>query len=48
MKRNSSSVNVSSHCWPAGSYETDTVSDGYRRAQNLHEAPLRGKLMLNF
>ncbi|XP_040513554.1 E3 SUMO-protein ligase RanBP2 isoform X37 [Gallus gallus] len=40
MKLNSSSVSVSSHRWPAESYGTDTVSDGYQRAQNLHEAPL--------
>uniref|UniRef100_A0A803XMN6 RanBP2-type domain-containing protein n=1 Tax=Meleagris gallopavo TaxID=9103 RepID=A0A803XMN6_MELGA len=41
MKRSSSNVSVSSHWWPAESYKTDTVSDGYRRAKHLHEAPLR-------
>ncbi|XP_072195927.1 E3 SUMO-protein ligase RanBP2-like [Excalfactoria chinensis] len=40
MKLNSSNVSVSSHRWPAESYGTDTMSDGYQRAQNLHEAPL--------
>ncbi|POI26802.1 hypothetical protein CIB84_009447, partial [Bambusicola thoracicus] len=40
MKLNSSSVSVSSHRWPAESYGSDTLSDGYQRAQNLHEAPL--------
>ena len=47
IKLNSSSVSVSSHGWPGESYGTDTVSDGYQRAQNLHEAPLTGELMLN-
>lgn len=48
MKLNSSNVSVSSHRWPAESYGTDPMPDGYQRAQNLHEAPLTGKLMLNF
>ncbi|XP_040513563.1 ranBP2-like and GRIP domain-containing protein 3 [Gallus gallus] len=40
MNRNRSTASVSSHHWPAESSGTDTVSDGYQRAQNLHEAPL--------
>ncbi|XP_010285594.1 PREDICTED: E3 SUMO-protein ligase RanBP2 [Phaethon lepturus] len=40
MKLNNSNANVSSHRWPAESYGTDTMSEGYQRAQNLHEAPL--------
>ncbi|XP_010130136.1 PREDICTED: E3 SUMO-protein ligase RanBP2, partial [Buceros rhinoceros silvestris] len=40
MKLNSSNSNASSHRWPAESYGTDTMSEGYQRAQNLHEAPL--------
>uniref|UniRef100_A0A8C4UVG2 E3 SUMO-protein ligase RanBP2 n=1 Tax=Falco tinnunculus TaxID=100819 RepID=A0A8C4UVG2_FALTI len=40
MKLNNSNLNVSSHRWPAESYGTDTMSEGYQRAQNLHEAPL--------
>ncbi|XP_048791726.1 E3 SUMO-protein ligase RanBP2-like isoform X24 [Lagopus muta] len=40
MKLNSSNVSVSSHRWPAESYGTDPMPDGYQRAQNLHEAPL--------
>ncbi|NXI72772.1 RBP2 ligase, partial [Anseranas semipalmata] len=39
MKLNNSNSNVS-HRWPAESYGTDAMSDGYQRAQNLHEAPL--------
>uniref|UniRef100_H9H0Z6 RAN binding protein 2 n=1 Tax=Meleagris gallopavo TaxID=9103 RepID=H9H0Z6_MELGA len=41
LQKLSSNVSVSSHWWPAESYKTDTVSDGYRRAKHLHEAPLR-------
>lgn len=48
MKLNNSNSNASSHRWPAESYGTDTMSEGYQRAQNLHEAPLTGKLLLNF
>ncbi|XP_035750294.1 E3 SUMO-protein ligase RanBP2 isoform X3 [Egretta garzetta] len=40
MKLNNSNANVSSHRWPAESYGTDTMSEGYQRPQNLHEAPL--------
>uniref|UniRef100_A0A672TVG1 E3 SUMO-protein ligase RanBP2 n=1 Tax=Strigops habroptila TaxID=2489341 RepID=A0A672TVG1_STRHB len=40
MKLNNSNSNASSHRWPAESYGTDTMSEGYQRAQNLHEAPL--------
>ncbi|XP_068781927.1 ranBP2-like and GRIP domain-containing protein 4 isoform X5 [Struthio camelus] len=41
MKLNSSNSNVPSHRWPSESFGTDTVlSEGYQRAQNLHEAPL--------
>ncbi|NWH63820.1 RBP2 ligase, partial [Geococcyx californianus] len=40
MKLNSSNSNASSHRWPAETYGTDTISEGYQRAQNLHEAPL--------
>ncbi|XP_014812183.1 PREDICTED: E3 SUMO-protein ligase RanBP2-like isoform X2 [Calidris pugnax] len=40
MKLNNSNSNTSSHRWPAESYGTDTMSEGYQRAQNLHEAPL--------
>ncbi|XP_035173062.1 E3 SUMO-protein ligase RanBP2-like [Oxyura jamaicensis] len=40
MKHNNSNSNVSSHRWPGESYGTDTMSDSYQRAQNLHEAPL--------
>ncbi|NXL92652.1 RBP2 ligase, partial [Alectura lathami] len=40
MKRSNSGINASSHRWPAESYGTDAISDGYQRAQNLHEAPL--------
>ncbi|XP_040405665.1 E3 SUMO-protein ligase RanBP2-like isoform X9 [Cygnus olor] len=40
MKHNNSNSNVSSHRWPGESYGTDTMSDTYQRAQNLHEAPL--------
>jgi len=47
MNRNRSTASVSSHHWPAESSGTDTVSDGYQRAQNLHEAPLTGELILN-
>ncbi|XP_052521429.1 ranBP2-like and GRIP domain-containing protein 3 [Tympanuchus pallidicinctus] len=39
MKRNSCSVSMPSHCWPAESCGADTVSDGYGRAQHLREAP---------
>ncbi|XP_075595265.1 ranBP2-like and GRIP domain-containing protein 4 isoform X2 [Balearica regulorum gibbericeps] len=40
MKLNSSNSNASSHRWPTESYGTNTMSEGYQRAQNLHEAPL--------
>ncbi|NXC46543.1 RBP2 ligase, partial [Penelope pileata] len=40
MKLNNSNANISSHRWPAESYGTDAMSDGYQRAQNLHESPL--------
>ncbi|XP_010177021.1 PREDICTED: E3 SUMO-protein ligase RanBP2, partial [Mesitornis unicolor] len=40
MKLNNSNSNASSHRWPAESYGTETMSEGYQRAQNLHEAPL--------
>lgn len=42
MKLNNSNSNASSHRWPAESYGTDTMSEGYQRPQNLHEAPLTG------
>ncbi|XP_061853236.1 ranBP2-like and GRIP domain-containing protein 4 isoform X2 [Colius striatus] len=40
MKLNNSNSNASSHRWPAEGYGTDTMSEAYQRAQNLHEAPL--------
>ncbi|NWU91300.1 RBP2 ligase, partial [Upupa epops] len=40
MKLNNSNSNASSHRWPAESYGTDAMTEGYQRAQNLHEAPL--------
>ncbi|NWX14480.1 RBP2 ligase, partial [Aegotheles bennettii] len=40
MKLNNSNANASSHRWPGEGYGTDTMSEGYQRAQNLHEAPL--------
>ncbi|NXG52952.1 RBP2 ligase, partial [Psilopogon haemacephalus] len=40
MKHNNSNLNSSSHRWPAETYGTDTMSEGYQRPQNLHEAPL--------
>ncbi|NXU14410.1 RBP2 ligase, partial [Pardalotus punctatus] len=43
MKLNNSNTNAS-HRWPAESYGTDTMPDGYQRAQNLHEAPLTGNV----
>ena len=46
MKCNNSGVSVSSHWWSAKSYGTDAMSDSSQRAQNLHEAPLTGKLLL--
>ncbi|NXK95726.1 RBP2 ligase, partial [Formicarius rufipectus] len=46
MKLNSN-TNASPR-WPAENYGTDAMPDGYQRAQNLHEAPLTGKLLLNF
>lgn len=46
MKLNSSTN--APHRWPAENYGTDAMSDGYQRAQNLHEAPLTGKLLQNF
>ncbi|XP_027530807.1 E3 SUMO-protein ligase RanBP2-like isoform X2 [Neopelma chrysocephalum] len=39
MKLNNSNTNASSR-WPPENYGTDTMPDGYQRAQNLHEAPL--------
>ncbi|XP_017672836.1 PREDICTED: ranBP2-like and GRIP domain-containing protein 4 isoform X2 [Lepidothrix coronata] len=39
MKLNNSNTNASSR-WSAENYGTDTMPDGYQRAQNLHEAPL--------
>ncbi|NXD85689.1 RBP2 ligase, partial [Halcyon senegalensis] len=39
MKLNNSNSNTS-HRWPADSYGADTMSEGYQRPQNLHEAPL--------
>ncbi|NXG17876.1 RBP2 ligase, partial [Grallaria varia] len=44
MKLSNSSTNASPR-WPAENYGTDTVPDSYQRAQNLHEAPLTGKLL---
>ncbi|NXU84416.1 RBP2 ligase, partial [Xiphorhynchus elegans] len=46
MKLNNSSTNAPPR-WPAENYGTDTMPDGYQRAQNLHEAPLTGKLLQN-
>ncbi|XP_040514928.1 E3 SUMO-protein ligase RanBP2-like isoform X3 [Gallus gallus] len=46
MNRNRSSASVSSHQWPAESFGTDTMSDGYERARDLHEAPLTPKSLL--
>ncbi|NXD99660.1 RBP2 ligase, partial [Chaetorhynchus papuensis] len=43
MKLNNSNTNAS-HRWPAENYGTDTMPDGYQRAQNLHEAPLTGNV----
>ncbi|KAM6291370.1 ranBP2-like and GRIP domain-containing protein 4 [Porphyrio hochstetteri] len=40
MKLNNSNTNTPPHRWPAESYGTDTMPEGYQRAQNLHEAPL--------
>ncbi|NXJ77541.1 RBP2 ligase, partial [Trogon melanurus] len=40
MKLSNSNSKASSHRWPAESYGTDTMSEGYQRPQNLHEAPL--------
>lgn len=48
MQRNNSNWNVSSHRWPGESYGADSRSESYQRAQNLHEAPLTGKLLLIF
>lgn len=45
MKHNNSNSNVSSR-WPGEIYGTDILSESYQRAQNLHEAPLTGKLLL--
>lgn len=47
MKLNNSNTNAS-HRWPAENYGTDAIPDSYQRAQNLHEAPLTGKLLQNF
>ncbi|NXC07376.1 RBP2 ligase, partial [Orthonyx spaldingii] len=44
MKLSTSNTNAS-HRWPAENYGTDTMPDSYQRAQNLHEAPLTGKLL---
>eukprot|EP00076_Gallus_gallus_P036916 XP_025002454.1 E3 SUMO-protein ligase RanBP2-like isoform X31 [Gallus gallus] len=46
MNRNRSSASVSSHQRPAACCGTDTMSDGYRRARDLHEAPLTPKSLL--
>ncbi|XP_074847123.1 ranBP2-like and GRIP domain-containing protein 4 [Carettochelys insculpta] len=40
MKLSNSNSNLSSHRWPAESYGTDTVSDGYQGTHNFHGAPL--------
>ncbi|XP_030313476.1 E3 SUMO-protein ligase RanBP2-like isoform X2 [Calypte anna] len=40
LKLNNSNANASSHRWPGESFGTDSMSEGYQRAQNLHEAPL--------
>ncbi|NXA53308.1 RBP2 ligase, partial [Nothocercus julius] len=40
MKLNNSNSNVASHRWPSEGFGTDAMTDGYQRAQNLHEAPL--------
>ncbi|XP_048350365.1 E3 SUMO-protein ligase RanBP2-like isoform X2 [Sphaerodactylus townsendi] len=39
LKLNNSNSNIS-HRWPAESYPTETMSDGYQGAQNFHGAPL--------
>lgn len=39
-------MSESSHQWPAESYGADATSAGYQRAQNLHETPLTGTLLL--
>ncbi|XP_032534255.1 ranBP2-like and GRIP domain-containing protein 4 isoform X3 [Chiroxiphia lanceolata] len=39
MKLNNSNTNATSR-WSPENYGTDTMPDGYQRAQNLHEAPL--------
>ncbi|XP_062982267.1 ranBP2-like and GRIP domain-containing protein 4 isoform X3 [Elgaria multicarinata webbii] len=39
MKLNNSNANTP-HRWPAESYATETMSDGYQGAQNFHGAPL--------
>lgn len=41
LKLNSSNSNIS-HRWPAESYATETMPDGYQGAQNFHGAPLTG------
>ncbi|XP_040518443.1 E3 SUMO-protein ligase RanBP2 isoform X10 [Gallus gallus] len=46
MNRNRSSASVSSRQRPAACCGTDTMSDGYRRARDLHEAPLTPKSLL--
>ncbi|NXF81806.1 RBP2 ligase, partial [Sclerurus mexicanus] len=46
MKLNNSNTNTPPR-WPAENYGTDTMPDSYQRAQNLHEAPLTGKLLQN-
>ncbi|KAJ7319744.1 hypothetical protein JRQ81_019255 [Phrynocephalus forsythii] len=39
MKLNNSNTNMT-HRWPAESYATETMSEGYQGAQNFHGAPL--------
>eukprot|EP00076_Gallus_gallus_P036911 XP_025002449.1 E3 SUMO-protein ligase RanBP2-like isoform X25 [Gallus gallus] len=46
MNRNRSSASVSSRQWPAACCGTDTMSDGYQRARDLHAAPLTPKSLL--
>ncbi|KAJ6667455.1 hypothetical protein lerEdw1_016576 [Lerista edwardsae] len=45
MKLNNSNTNLS-HRWPAETYATDTMSDGYQGTQNFHGAPLTGNIRL--
>ncbi|KAK9401802.1 E3 SUMO-protein ligase RanBP2 [Crotalus adamanteus] len=43
MKLNNSNTNLSNR-WPAESYATETMPDGYQGAQNFHGAPLTEKV----